>query len=266
MTLNSSGNIVAVLKQKMVDNRKQVEKYKEEISEKENFFQVGCIDVGGGQVFTPQGEVERREVATTEACRLEEKVAVLEEELGRLKEVSREANERMAELFKSSEESVRQAKVLKHNTIAEDERQAKLEEEFGRISGREKEATRKYEEVSKMIEFIEKRIEEVENKAKGHEKEKTVLEEELRILTNNMKSLEVARDKSSKREEVLGERLKLLSSKSKETEARALTAEAAAEKLQDEVVKLQDDLRAIRQSNEKTEEEMESFFQDLRNL
>ena len=102
--------------------------------------------------------------------------------------------------------------------------------------------------------------------AEGHEKEKTVLEEELRILTNNMKSLEVARDKSSKREEVLGERLKLLSSKSKETEARALTAEAAAEKLQDEVVKLQDDLRAIRQSNEKTEEEMESFFQDLRNL
>ena len=42
MTLNSSGNIVAVLKQKMVDNKKQVEKYKEEISEKENFFQV-CI-------------------------------------------------------------------------------------------------------------------------------------------------------------------------------------------------------------------------------
>ena len=48
MTLNSSVNIVSVLKQKMVDNKKQVEKYKEEIIEKENFFQVSfylIIDV-----------------------------------------------------------------------------------------------------------------------------------------------------------------------------------------------------------------------------
>ena len=42
MTLNSSANIVSVLKQKMIDNKSQVEKYKEEISEKENFFQV-CL-------------------------------------------------------------------------------------------------------------------------------------------------------------------------------------------------------------------------------
>ena len=40
MTLNSSANIVSVLKQKMVDNKKQVEKYKEEIMEKENILQV----------------------------------------------------------------------------------------------------------------------------------------------------------------------------------------------------------------------------------
>ena len=40
MTLNSSANIVSVLKQKMLDNKIQVEKYKEEIGEKENYFQV----------------------------------------------------------------------------------------------------------------------------------------------------------------------------------------------------------------------------------
>ena len=40
MTLNSSANIVSVLKQKMLDNKSQVEKYKEEIGEKENYFQV----------------------------------------------------------------------------------------------------------------------------------------------------------------------------------------------------------------------------------
>ena len=40
MSLNSSANIVSVLKQKMIDNKSQVEKYKEEIAEKENYFQV----------------------------------------------------------------------------------------------------------------------------------------------------------------------------------------------------------------------------------
>ena len=44
MTLNSSANIVSVLKQKMLDNKSQVEKYKEEIGEKENYFQV-CIQL-----------------------------------------------------------------------------------------------------------------------------------------------------------------------------------------------------------------------------
>ena len=41
MTLNSSTNIVSVLKQKMVENKKQVEKYKEEINEKSSYYQVG---------------------------------------------------------------------------------------------------------------------------------------------------------------------------------------------------------------------------------
>ena len=40
MTLNSSANIVSVLKQKMIDNKSQVEKFKEEIAEKENYYQV----------------------------------------------------------------------------------------------------------------------------------------------------------------------------------------------------------------------------------
>ena len=43
-------------------------------------------------------EIERKETANTEACRLEEKVAVLEEELTRLKEATKEANEKMADL------------------------------------------------------------------------------------------------------------------------------------------------------------------------
>ena len=50
------------------------------------------------------------------------------------------------------------------------------------------------------------------------------------------------------------------------TEARADRAEAAMEKLQEEVVKLQDNLRELTLKNEKIEEDMESFVQDLRNL
>ena len=39
--MSSNGNIVSVLKQKMVDNKMQVERYKEEIKEKEGLVQVG---------------------------------------------------------------------------------------------------------------------------------------------------------------------------------------------------------------------------------
>ena len=38
--MSSNGNIVSVLKQKMVDNKMQVERYKEEIKEKEGLVQV----------------------------------------------------------------------------------------------------------------------------------------------------------------------------------------------------------------------------------
>ena len=38
--MSSNGNIVSVLKQKMVDNKMQVERYKEEIKEKEVLVQV----------------------------------------------------------------------------------------------------------------------------------------------------------------------------------------------------------------------------------
>ena len=96
----------------------------------------------------------------------------------------------MADLSKSSEEHIRQAQVLKYNTVAEDEKQGILEEDLERITAAEKESRRKYDEVSKKIDFIEKKIEDVERTAKKNEKEKLVLEEELRILSNNLKSLE----------------------------------------------------------------------------
>merc|ERR1712133_36112 len=92
------------------------------------------------------------------------------------------------------------------------------------------------------------KLEEVESKARKHEKEKVVLEEELRILTNNLKSLECAKDKSCKKEEVLGDKVKIMISKSNEM---------AAEKLQDEVERLQETLRETKLKNVKAEEEME---------
>ena len=49
-------------------------------------------------------------------------------------------------------------------------------------------------------------------------------------------------------------------------EARADTAEKAVEKLQDDVERLQENLREMKTKNDKSEEEMESLFQDLRNL
>ena len=46
-------------------------------------------------MFKSKVELERKETANTEACRLEERMAVLEEELARLKQATKEANEKM---------------------------------------------------------------------------------------------------------------------------------------------------------------------------
>ena len=54
--------------------------------------------------------------------------------------------------------------------------------------------------------------------------------------------------------------------KNNEMEARADTAEKAVERLQDDVERLQENLREMKTKNDKSEEEMESLFYDIRNL
>ena len=49
-------------------------------------------------------------------------------------------------------------------------------------------------------------------------------------------------------------------------EARADTAEKAVERLQDDVERLQEKLREMKTKNDKSEEEMESLFHDIRKL
>ena len=74
MNNNPTSNIVSVLKQKMTDTRDEVAKYKEKILDLENSM---------------QAEVDRKEIATTEACRLNERMAVLEEKLAEVKDATR---------------------------------------------------------------------------------------------------------------------------------------------------------------------------------
>ena len=84
-------------------------------------------------------------------------MAVLEEQLAKVKEETRAINEKTAELSKNSEESIRQARVLKNTTTNEDERQTVLEAELTRIVQVEKESSEKYSEVSKKILTIERK-------------------------------------------------------------------------------------------------------------
>ena len=113
-------------------------------------------------------EIDRKEIAITEACRLGEKMAILEEKLAKVKEDTRETNDKIADLSKNSEEHIRQARVLKNTTTAEDEKQGILETELARIMSVEKESSQKYDEVSKKILSIEVKLEEVESKARKH--------------------------------------------------------------------------------------------------
>ena len=137
-------------------------------------------------------------------------MAVLEEQLAKVKEDTRVVNEKTAELSKNSEESIRQARVMKNTTTNEDERQTALEAELTRIVQVERESTEKYDEASKKILRIESKIEELDAKYKEQERKKHDLEDELTILSNNLKSMECAKDKSCKKEEILGDKVKVM--------------------------------------------------------
>merc|ERR1712080_229533 len=91
-------------------------------------------------------------------------------------------------------------------------------------------------------------------------------EEELRVVGNNLKSLEVSEEKASQKEETYSEQVRVLIAKHKEAEARAEFAERSVQKLQKEVDRLEDDLRAEQDRNKMLQEDMEATLQDIQNI
>merc|ERR1711963_1189401 len=106
------------------------------------------------------------------------------------------------------------------------------------------EADRKYDEVARKLAMVEADLERAEERAETGESKIVELEEELRVVGNNLKSLEVSEEKASQKEETYSEQIRVLTAKHKEAEARAEFAERSVQKLQKEVDRLEDELRA----------------------
>ena len=70
----------------------------------------------------------------------------------------------------------------------------------------------------------------------------------------------------SSKEEAYNDKIKIMTAKCKEVEGRAEVSERAVGRLQDEVDRLEGTLEEVVIKNKKAEEEMESVFQDLRNM
>ena len=251
MNIGSGTSLVAVLKKKMLDTKEEVEKVKENIQDMSRIIQI---------------EVEQKENAFVEINKLEEKLAFLDEDLAKKREMIKEANDKTTELGKESEESLRIARVLKNKTSNEDDKVALLEKELEQAVLIEREAESKYEEVIRKLGIVESKLENVEKRAESCEDQKVKLEDELKVLCSSLKSVECSKDKASNKEEAYNDKIKIMMAKCKEVEGRAEVSEKAVGKLQDDVDRLEGTLEEVVVKNKKAEEEMESAFQDLRNM
>ena len=211
-------------------------------------------------------EVEHREMAMVEVTKLEDKLADLEENLAKKKDMAKEANDKTTELGKESEESLRVARVLKNKNNTEDGQVAALEKQLEQSVLIEKEAEAKYEEVIRKLKIAESKLEHVDKRAADSEVEKVKLEEELKVLCSSLKSVECSKDKAFRKEESYTDKIKIMEAKSKEVEGRADMSEKAVNKLQEEADRLEGLLGEVVAKNKKVEEEMEAAFQDLRNM
>ena len=119
-----------------------------------------------------QVDIERRETALAEVSNLKEKLSSLEDDLAKKNEMTKEANEKTAELGKENEESLRVARVLKNKTSSEDGKVAALEKQLGQSVLMEKEVETKYEEVIKKLNIVESKLEIVDKRAENCETEK----------------------------------------------------------------------------------------------
>ena len=197
---------------------------------------------------------------------MEDKVADLEENLAKKKDMAKEAGDKTTDLGKESEESLRVARVLKNKNNTEDGQVAALEKQLEQSVLIEKEAEAKYEEVIRKLDIAEAKLAHVDKIAADSDVEKVKLEEELKVLCSNLKSVECSKDKASKKEESYTDKIKIMEAKCKEVEGRADMSEKAVDKLQEEVEKLEGLLGEVVAKNKKVEEEMEAAFQDLRNM
>jgi len=251
MNIGNGTSVVAILKKKMLDTKEEVEKVKESIQDMSRIIQV---------------EIEGKETALGEVNKLEEKLAFMEEDLAKKRDMIREANDKTTELGKESEESLRIARVLKNKTSNEDVKVALLEKELEQAVFIEREAEAKYEEVIRKLDIVESKLGNVEKRADSCEEQKSKLEEDLRVLCSSLKSVECSKDKASSKEEAYNDKIKIMTAKCKEVEGRAEVSERAVGRLQDEVDRLEGTLEEVVIKNKKAEEEMESVFQDLRNM
>ena len=169
-------------------------------------------------------------MAMAEVTKLEDKLADLEENLAKTKDMAKEANDKTTDLGKESQEALRVARVLKNKNNTEDGQVTALEKQLEQSVLIEKEAEAKYEEVIRKLKIVESKLEHVDKRAADSDK------------------------------------IKIMDAKCKEVEGRADMSEKSVGKLQEEADRLEGLLGEVVAKNKKVEGEMEAAFQDLRNM
>jgi len=251
MTGVTGNGLFDVLKQKMLESKEELEKWKVEVElmSKKKHELISLRDEAEGLVAS-----------------ISRKIRLVELDLDRTDERLNLANNNLATATQSAEESERLVKSLENKNDQEDSKLDELEKQVIKAKVLAEEADKKYGETARKLALLETDLERAEERVIAGESKIIVLEEEVKVASNNLKSLEALEFQSCKSEESFADQLKDLTSHYKEAEARAEIAERAVQRLQKEVDRMEDKLMEAKDENKKLDDALEAALRDIQNL
>jgi len=194
---------------------------------------------------------------------LQRRINLTETELEQMESRLKSITAQLTNASHSSDESEKLRKQFEMQGIDDDEKIGNLEKSFLEAQAIADEADKRYDESSRRFAIMEVELERTEDRADAAETKLAELEEELKVVGNNMKMLEISEQEALSREESYDEQIREMSGRLKETEERADTADRVMTKLQNEVERLEEELKDQREKYQNISDELETTLNDL---
>lgn len=201
--------------------------------------------------------------AEAEIAALNRRILLLEEDLERTSERLKTTTVQLGDASTMADGNERQRRGLETSTQVAEHGAYELELQLKESKMIMVEADRKFDEVTRKLAMAEADMGRTEQRCQDGEDKIVEIEEELRVMGSNLKSFEASDEKARHREDSYNNSIDTLQKRLKDAEARAEYAERSVHKLQDEVVRLEEDLIKEREAYNQVVVDLDGALDEL---